>query len=177
MTTDLGTCVGPECTKTAHRRNGLCKAHDRQRLEGKPLKPLAVRRSTAATVERDAQGRKLCPSCSDWLELANFAPAARQTDGLASWCRACTKLSNYGMNARQFRDRLTKQGGRCATCPTEHTDEEPLCVDHDHGCCPGQRKSCGRCVRGLLCRRCNTALGMVNDDVDRLLSLVRYLSS
>ncbi len=32
--------------------------------------------------------------------------------------------------------------------------EEMPNVDHDHRCCVA-RKSCGKCVRGLLCRVCN----------------------
>jgi hypothetical protein len=31
-------------------------------------------------------------------------------------------------------------------------------IDHDHACCPGKR-SCGRCLRGLLHRTCNVAVG------------------
>lgn len=49
-----------------------------------------------------------------------------------------------------------------------------LCVDHDHQCCPGER-SCGRCVRGLLCPTCNLAVGFLRDDVSLASALGRYL--
>jgi len=35
--------------------------------------------------------------------------------------------------------------------------EASLHVDHDHNCCNGV-KSCGKCVRGIICNRCNKAV-------------------
>jgi len=36
-------------------------------------------------------------------------------------------------------------------------------IDHDHslGCHPGEKRACDRCRRGLLCLRCNTAVGYI----------------
>lgn len=50
----------------------------------------------------------------------------------------------------------------------------PLVVDHDHRCCPDMR-SCGLCVRGLLCAHCNWAAGSIGDDPERARALARYL--
>lgn len=49
-----------------------------------------------------------------------------------------------------------------------------LVVDHDHTCCPGS-VSCGLCVRGFLCGQCNSAAGLLGEDPERVLALVRYL--
>jgi hypothetical protein len=36
-------------------------------------------------------------------------------------------------------------------------------------------KSCGKCVRGLVCNRCNRVIGNAQDDVGLLKSAVAYL--
>ena len=38
-----------------------------------------------------------------------------------------------------------------------------LCVDHDHKCCPG-KKSCGKCVRGILCINHNRIVAQLEHD-------------
>jgi 16S rRNA C967 or C1407 C5-methylase (RsmB/RsmF family) len=48
-------------------------------------------------------------------------------------------------------------------------------IDHDHGCCSGTG-SCGRCVRGLLCNRCNLMLGFANDQPEILRAALEYLA-
>lgn len=47
-------------------------------------------------------------------------------------------------------------------------------VDHDHACCP-DKKSCGHCIRGILCDRCNKGLGFFRDDGTALLRAVIYI--
>jgi hypothetical protein len=50
------------------------------------------------------------------------------------------------------------------------------CVDHDHACCPGA-KSCGKCVRSLLCASCNKGIAMFADEPQRLDAAAAYLRS
>lgn len=50
-----------------------------------------------------------------------------------------------------------------------------LVVDHDHGCCPGDTHSCGRCVRGLICGGCNSAAGLLRDSPSLARGLADYL--
>ena len=51
-----------------------------------------------------------------------------------------------------------------------------LTLDHDHNCCP-QGRSCHNCVRGILCHKCNTAAGLLNDDPNLMISLSMYVMS
>lgn len=67
--------------------------------------------------------------------------------------RANNRTTRHGIT-REQRDALyLAQGGLCAGCSEPFLDDD-LEVDHDHECCPGER-SCGRCIRGLLCHGCN----------------------
>lgn len=84
----------------------------------------------------------------------------------ANWIK-----SRYGITIEQWDALLVAQSGRCEIC-TEPMEQPG--VDHDHACCPKQR-SCGRCVRGLLCRRCNAWLGYVADDTDRMRAAIQYI--
>jgi hypothetical protein len=60
--------------------------------------------------------------------------------------------TTYGLSAKEQAELWEFQGRKCpcGRKPTRMPD-----TDHDHRCCPGP-KSCGKCVRGLLCRNCNT---------------------
>jgi hypothetical protein len=68
----------------------------------------------------------------------------------------------YGMTSDDYDSLLASQGGVCARCGTDDPRDKHnrFHVDHDHACCAGE-KSCGKCVRGLLCSFCNTQLGAI----------------
>jgi hypothetical protein len=82
----------------------------------------------------------------------------------ARWRRAY-KLQRYGLTQEQFDQMLEDQGYACAMGREPFEEGQQICIDHDHACCPvtpgRETRCCGRCVRGLLCFRCNTALGYV----------------
>ena len=60
--------------------------------------------------------------------------------------------------------------GGCEVCGSTND----LCIDHDHSCCPGQ-KTCGKCIRGILCNDCNIAEGRLKSDKELVKALLRYL--
>lgn len=81
---------------------------------------------------------------------------------------------HYSMTIEDFHGLLLRQGGRCGICQTIDPGSRAFHVDHDHGCCPGMR-SCGKCIRGLLCHKCNAGLGMFGDSVVSLTLAIQYL--
>ena len=93
-----------------------------------------------------------------------YAPVARE--GLLK--------KKYGLTLAEYDELLTSQGGKCAVCGADNSGcsnkdgtYQPMYVDHDH--------KTGK-VRGLLCSRCNTALGYVHDDPGILIKLAAYLN-
>jgi len=71
------------------------------------------------------------------------------------------KLVRYGLTREQFDRLLEIQHNACAMCRTRFEEDQPIFIDHDHACCPDEKSSCGKCVGGLLCLSCNTALGLI----------------
>lgn len=158
------------------RSLGLCWSHRRQAAQGKALTPIRVWRSQT---ERDEHGRKQCRSCSQWLALALFGASARNSDGVNDLCKRCAtdkhRLHYYGITAAQYDAMLERQGGGCAICGEQCTSGRRLAIDHDHTCCPGD-KTCGKCVRGLLCGPCNQGIGKLKDSPRLLIAAASYLS-
>jgi hypothetical protein len=76
--------------------------------------------------------------------------------------------AKYGITHDDFDALAAEQEGRCAICGgTPVGPGKRLHVDHCHAT---------GVVRGLLCGNCNTAIGLMADDSERLLAAVAYLS-
>jgi hypothetical protein len=68
----------------------------------------------------------------------------------------------YGLTLGSFDELLASQGGGCAVCGRSGADN----VDHDHD--TGQ-------VRGILCFKCNVAIGLIDEDSSRAHAAGNYL--
>lgn len=99
-------------------------------------------------------------------------------------CRPCASKKahtkrvgeTFGLAPGEYDQLLEHQDGRCYICHRRPVSKR-LAVDHDHSCCPGPT-SCGKCVRGLLCRNCNRdVLGHLKDDVEAFWRAIYYLEN
>lgn len=120
-----------------------------------------------------------CAKCNQ-----EFKPTAKAGRGF-SYCKKCCSIKRkedwilnknkiaknnrnsfikckYNITNEIYEDLLKNQNGKCDICKTN----EPQAIDHCH--------KTGK-TRGLLCRACNTALGMFKDSTDVLAEAILYL--
>lgn len=146
---------------------------------------------------------KLCPNCQEDLPMSAFNKSNRR-DGYQTYCRAChnrmqrekynsdpmAKVKRqiragrrkdrdpevdrraelkrlYGITLEQYVEMFVAQGEVCAICKEKCPTKKSLSVDHNHET---------GIVRGLLCNRCNRALGMFQDSPMLLMRAADYLS-
>jgi hypothetical protein len=79
------------------------------------------------------------------------------------------QLQKYGLTSAQYDELLKLQDGCCAICKSTHPNTDRIKyfpVDHNHE--TGKN-------RGLLCSRCNRAVGLFKDDVKLLQAAISYL--
>lgn len=124
------------------------------------------------TVRALATARNIARRVTD--EGALLERRRKKREASARWVRENPQLvrhrrlmSEYGISLDDYNALLVAQGGRCAVCCLPERDAKRcLAVDHDHET---------GVVRGLLCRRCNTALGLLGESIDRVGRLQSYL--
>lgn len=157
---------------------GKCKFHVVQENIATYAAIGGSRRPNCSPEARDVNGHKECSTCVEWLPEENFYTNTRHADGLEYFCKRCQKLErvekNYKLSAADIDEMFEKQSGTCGICPKSLGDT--WVVDHDHKCCniKGQ-KTCGDCVRGLLCSQCNIRLGHLENKTFTI-AAERYLS-
>ena len=72
----------------------------------------------------------------------------------------------HGLTWAVYQQMVKKQNGVCAICGKQDSSGRRLSIDHDH--------VTGK-VRGLLCLKCNRALGLIGDSVPVAKMIVKYL--
>lgn len=136
---------------------------------------------------------KNCTVCKVSKEHSEFNFDARLKSGLRSACKKCEMaravkwqhknperkkeicdqwhrdnphhhlFKTYGVTPAEYELKFIEQKGLCSICKTPH---RKLGVDHDHQ--TGE-------IRALLCRKCNTGIGMFGDSFQMLLRAASYL--
>lgn len=90
-------------------------------------------------------------------------------------CRLSYNLkSRHGITPEDYANMVLIQESLCAICRRQCPTGKRLAIDHDHSCCAGYA-SCGECIRGLLCVKCNSLVGMADDNVNILRAAIAYL--
>jgi hypothetical protein len=134
-----------------------------------------------------------CTKCGEVKNESEFHVEARNPNRnyRRSNCKVCDKERNRSykesnrtvMNKKRveynrtkraffppdlFEERLTSQGGVCAICGAEEAGGRgQFHADHDHAT---------ETPRGVLCHRCNIALGHFRDNPEILQSAIEYLN-
>ncbi|UXO93909.1 endonuclease VII domain-containing protein [Pseudanabaena phage Pan2] len=138
-------CDFPDCRNLQFSlKKGLCKSHIYQLLQGRELSPL-----------RDygvyESGQKKCSI----RDCKNFAT------GRTMCQKHLSRANQYGLTAAELDDLLAI--GECQNPGCSETKN--LHIDHDH--------DTGK-VRGVLCSSCNTTLGHMKENVERIRGLAEY---
>lgn len=151
-------CNVNRCSNNYYAK-GYCKFHyDMNRRRGNPLAQILQVRGAARI---DSRGNIWCGRCKSYRPRTEHLPKIKNT------CRMCKRLDRYKLDRVSYQALLDKQNNKCIICQVLNPD----CIDHDHSCCPGPL-TCGKCIRGILCRQCNAGLGRFELYLERIIQYI-----
>lgn len=136
----------------------------------RPIKIVQCTRCGVNTESKSPYNRKYCPPCAKEVTLGRYRDWAKANPDKnksrykkyreTEKGRTAPARSKYNLSLSEYLELLADAS--CAVCET--TDN--LCIDHDH--------ETGK-VRGILCKRHNSAMGGLKDDISLLESAISYL--
>lgn len=180
-------CGVADCAEP-HSAKGYCVRHYRQLRAGVVPGTVPLKTKKADSRIRNSEGLKLCTKCAEWLPETSYYRNSKAKDRLMPNCIKChsktynsakslasSRLNKFNLSEAEYEAKFDSQGRRCAICRSDIPKTvQTWSVDHDHACCPGE-KTCGECVRGILCRGCNHGLGNFEDSITNLKAAIAYL--
>lgn len=118
---------------------------------------------------------KDCTKCGESKPLQEYRQNSRSQDGRENICKRCRgrtdrrqKLKKrYGITLEHYKTIAHSQRNLCAICHRPPPLGERLEVDHDHD--TGS-------IRGLLCGKCNRAIGLLEEHPAILTLAIDYLN-
>lgn len=133
-------------------------------------------------------GHRECCICSTVKPIDNFYKEKSMASGYQCICIPCAiirkrsahMVRTYGLTQEEYDQKVIEQDGVCAICKKTETAlrktsslvdferESVLSVDHDHET---------GAVRGLLCHRCNMAIGYAQENPEILRAAIEYLAA
>jgi len=181
-----------QCQCGCGRKTTIANRNKRGVLKGHPTKYITGHSSRRPCWPAPL-GKKWCRQCRK-LKLHRYFWGNKQSpDGLQAACKKCNaKNANnwrvrnreksqlhrlksllkrkFSMTVEQYTKMAEDQNWACAVCRQPEKVKclgtpRILAVDHDHT---------NNKVRGLLCTRCNTALGLMQENPSTIESLRRY---
>jgi hypothetical protein len=126
---------------------------------------------------------KACTKCKIPQALIEFHKSPVSKDGYHSWCKSCKRKNRpnpvaywgktYKLSTIEYTTLFEKHDGCCHICfvkplpSVNNPNRRRLYIDHNHE--TGE-------VRGLLCMKCNTMLGFVDENPEIFKSAITYLA-
>lgn len=150
--------------------NGLCsQCYERERARTRKNKWSENDKGKRATChpEKRNYSKGLCRACHQ-KKFKEDNPEKKKVyyqQIRDNWIRY-SLYSRFRMTVEQYDAKLQEQNGVCAICRKQDTKGRRLSVDHNHATNE---------IRGLLCQKCNTVIGMCLEDKNTLKAAIEYL--